>query len=94
MAPDESYLIVCLTTEDGFGEYDLYISFRTEDSSWTPPLNMGEGVNSPSYEFRPYVTPDGRFFFFTSSRPDGPGDVDIYWMDAGIIDTLRVEAGR
>jgi hypothetical protein len=93
VAPDGSYLIVCLTKEEGFGEYDLYISFRTEGGSWTPPLNMGEAVNSPSYEFRPYVTPGGRYFFFTSDRPGGPGDVDIYWMDAGIIDTLRAEAG-
>jgi len=83
---DESYLIFCSKTLGGFGGYDLYISFRTQDGSWTSPVNMGEGINSAEAEFRPLVTPDGKYFFFTSDR-SGVGE--SYWVDAGIIHSLR-----
>lgn len=88
IAPDESYLIVCLDKEDGYGKYDLYISFRKEDGSWTVPVNMGKKVNSAKYEFRPYVTPDGKYMFFTSDRLYS-GTGNIFWMDAKIIENLK-----
>lgn len=91
VAPDESYLIVCQKKKDGFGEYDLYISFQRKDGSWTEPINMGEEVNSSSYEVRPYVTPDGKYLFFTSNRPKEGQAGNIYWVDARIIEELMPE---
>ena len=91
IAPDESYLIVCQKKEKGFGEYDLYVYFQKQDGSWTEPVNMGEGVNSSSYEFRPYVTPDGKYLFFTSNRPQEGQRGNIYWVDAKIIEELKPE---
>jgi hypothetical protein len=90
IAPDESYLIVCLDKEEGYGGYDLYVSFRLDDGAWSPPRNMGKDINSPGAEFRPYVTPDGRYLFFTSSRSDS-GNGDIYWVDAAVISDLKQE---
>ena len=88
IAPDESYLIVCQKKDEGFGEYDLYAAFRKPDETWSVPVNLGEGVNSRGYEFRPYVTPDGKYLFFTSSRdPRG-----IYWVDARVIDEVKPDA--
>jgi hypothetical protein len=46
----------------------------------------GEQVNSPEYEFRPYVTPDGKYLFFTSNRSE---EGSIWWVDAGGIDDLN-----
>lgn len=90
IAPDESYLIVCLTGRtDSFGEYDLYVSFRNEDGSWSAPVNMGAEVNSAGAEFRPYVTADGKFLFFTSHGRDGLQRGRIYWVSAEVIDDLR-----
>ncbi|MCP4728135.1 MAG: hypothetical protein GY863_24055 [bacterium] len=86
IAPDESYLIVCQSKSGGLGEYDLYISFMKEDGSWTDLINMGPDVNSTEYEFRPYVTPDGKYLFFTSNR-DASGN--IYWVDAKVIERLK-----
>jgi len=88
IAPDESYLIVCLDKEGGFGGYDLFITFRTMDGGWTSPANMGEAVNGPGPEFRPYVTPDGRYLFFTR-RLNNKKHGDIYWVDARIIEDLK-----
>lgn len=89
VAPDESYLIVCQNRDDSIGEFDLYIYFHKSDGSWTEPFNMGEGVNSPSFEARPYVTPDGKYLFFTSNRPDNEHTGRIYWVDAKIIEELK-----
>ena len=89
ISPDESYLIVCQNREDSYGEFDLYIYFRKHDGSWTEAINMGEGVNSSKFEARPYVTPDGKYLFFTSNRPNYKQSENIYWIDASIIEELK-----
>jgi len=82
IAPDESYLIFCSTKAEGYGSDDFYVSFRNQDQSWSTPVNMGEEINSARSENRPYITPDGKYFFFTSTRN---GNRDIYWVDAKMI---------
>ncbi len=86
VAPDGSYLIFCSTKPGGFGGDDFYITFKGEDGGWTTPLNMGEEINSSGSENRPYVTVDGRYFFFTSTRK---GNRDIYWVGASYLDRFR-----
>jgi len=86
IAPDESYLIFCSTKPEGFGSDDFYISFRNKNLSWSDPVNMGEKINTQSSENRPYVTPDGKYFFFTSTRS---GNRDIYWVEAGILEAFK-----
>jgi len=56
------------------------------EDPWTEPVNMGEEINSPESENRPSVTPDGKYFFFTSNKT---GNREIYWVDAKIIDRFR-----
>ena len=70
IAPDESYLILCTgDREDSMGGTDYYVVFRAPDDRWSGPINMGEKVNTPlDGEFSPYVSPDGRYFFFMSTR--------------------------
>ena len=71
ISPDESYIIVCTPLrEDGLGRDDYFIVFRDEDDNWSTPVNMGDRVNTPrGGEFSPYVSPDGRYFFFMAVRP-------------------------
>lgn len=70
VAPDESYLIVpVFGREDSLGGTDYYVVFRNEDDTWTGPINLGSKVNtSENAEWSPYVSPDGKYFFFMSSR--------------------------
>jgi tetratricopeptide (TPR) repeat protein len=67
---------------------------------------MGDQVNSYGSEFRSFVTHDGRYFFFGSTRnaavPKGEmflaeaatkyGDNDVYWVDASLISELEETA--
>jgi len=70
IAPDESYIIVCMSLhEDGLGRDDYFIVFRDENDNWSTPINMGEHVNTPGGgEFSPYVSPDGKYLFFMAAR--------------------------
>ncbi|MBE3095654.1 MAG: PD40 domain-containing protein [Planctomycetes bacterium] len=111
VAPDESYLIVPIDGRpDSIGGCDCYVVLRSADDRWSEPINLGPAVNTAgSQEFSPYVSPDGKYFFFMSSRlarPErltfrllrelqdrpGNGNADIYWVDAGLITSLRAKA--
>jgi hypothetical protein len=59
---------------DSRGSADYYIVFRSEDDTWSEPINMGDEINTPrGGEWSPYVSPDGKYFFFMSSRRRAPG---------------------
>nr|WP_298926501.1 alpha/beta hydrolase-fold protein [uncultured Allomuricauda sp.] len=90
IAPDESYLIFDGEREGGFGDSDLYISFRQEDGSWGTAINLGDTINTEAWEAAATVTPDGKYLFF--NRNMGSNDyenVDIFWVDAKVIEDLR-----
>jgi Tol biopolymer transport system component len=88
VSPDESYLIfISQTRPGGIGGWDLWISFREKDGSWTEPSNLGPNINTVDDEYGPRVTPDGRYLFFTRDRRGKA--VDIYWVSTRVIDRVR-----
>lgn len=95
IAPDESYLIWDQRHEDGFGGSDLYISFRAEDGSWLPAMNMGDKINTELSESSGNVTDDGKYLFFSRGQWEIKEDGSEnwvgrpYWVDAQVIELLR-----
>ncbi len=89
IAPDESYLIWDGEREEGFGDSDLYISFRQQDGSWGPAINMGEAVNTDKWEAYASVTSDGKYMLFNRGVDPDNDNTDIYWVDTKIIENLR-----
>lgn len=89
IAADESYLIWDSEREEGYGKTDIYISFKQKDGSWGSAINMGEGINSDKDDFYASVTPDGKYILFNRTISKEPLNIDIYWVDAKIIDELR-----
>jgi len=81
--PNETYIIFAANRPEGLGRGDLYISFKKPNGSWTKSKNMGAPVNSENHELCPFVSKDGKYFFYTSNK-------DIYWVDAEIIEELRM----
>jgi Tol biopolymer transport system component len=67
VAPDESYLIFASSRPGGRGDGDLYVSFR-DGGRWSEPVGLGDAINTPAREYCPAISPDGRYFFFTSKR--------------------------
>jgi hypothetical protein len=72
IAADESYLIFSSDRPGERGQGDLYISFKGKENEWLEPINMGDQINSPFHEAAPYVSPDGKYLFFCSFRPNPP----------------------
>ncbi|NET31429.1 MAG: hypothetical protein F6K19_05435 [Cyanothece sp. SIO1E1] len=87
IAPDESYLIWDSEREGGYGDSDLYVSFRQEDGSWGPAMNLGGDVNTEHEDIYGSVTPDGKYLFFHTYL--GEGQANIFWVDAQVIYGLR-----
>lgn len=67
IAPDQSFLIFMSARKGGHGRSDLYVSYQ-RDGKWTAAVNLGEKINSPGSEYSPKISPDGRYFFWTSTR--------------------------
>lgn len=70
IAPDESYIIVpAVGMDDAYDGVDYYIVFRDSEDRWSEPINMGSKINQDNARgWSPYVSPDGRFFFFMATR--------------------------
>lgn len=83
VSPDESYLIFSSNGRaDGIGDGDLYVSFRSEDGSWSRGINMGKAINSSGNDFAPSVSRDGKYLFYSRGGT-------IHWIAAGVIGDLR-----
>ena len=89
IAPDESYLIWDSERDGGYGNSDLYISFRQENGSWGPAINMGEDINTEREDIYGSVTPDGKYFFFHTYLDKGKAN--IFWVGALVIENLRLK---
>jgi len=90
IAPDESYLIWDGKRDSGYGNSDIYISFKQSDGTWGEAINLGDKVNTDAWEASASITPDGKYLFF--HRLTGPGNVDIFWVDAEVIKQLKPSA--
>lgn len=86
VSADERVMILVVTDHpDGLGGDDLYLS-RHDGDGWSPPENLGPGINTAEYEYGPTVSPDGAFLYFTSHRN---GSADVYRIPAEAVLGIR-----
>ncbi|MBP7807771.1 MAG: PD40 domain-containing protein [Bacteroidia bacterium] len=57
---------------------DIYSS-KIVNGKWRTPENMAKPINTSYWEGGACISPDGKTLFFTSERPGGSGNSDI-WM--------------
>jgi outer membrane protein OmpA-like peptidoglycan-associated protein len=60
-----------------FGGYDIFYSDFV-DGKWTKPVNIGWPINSPADDIFYQPSKDGKHGYFSSSRTEGLGEMDIY----------------
>ncbi len=82
VAPDESFIIFDSNRPGGFGDYDIYVSFKKEKNEWATPINLGNKVNSSEYDGVATLSPDGKYLFYCHNH-------DIYWVSSKIIEQLK-----
>lgn len=67
--PDEQFIIFSSYGRgDDLGKGDLYISHKGDNGNWMPVKHLPVPINSTSLDYCPYVTPDKKYFIFTSNR--------------------------
>jgi len=61
------------------GGWDLYVTTKTSiGQEWGPAVNLGANVNSSNDEWAPSISADGLSLYFTSGRPGGCGEADLW----------------
>ena len=80
--PEETYVIYCANRPGTFGRGDLFISYKNADGKWSPSKNLGKEINAERTEYCPFVTPDGKYFFYTQGA-------DIFWVETKFLRDLR-----
>jgi outer membrane protein OmpA-like peptidoglycan-associated protein len=78
MTPDEKILLLSLERDDAQGANDLYLSRPDGAGGFTVPQSLGAVVNSPGYEFAPWLSADTKTLYFSSYGHQGYGSADIF----------------
>lgn len=89
IASDESFLIFMAGGRaEARGGFDLYISYN-RNGAWTKPTNLGDLVNSSGNEYSPTISPDGKYFFWTSTRGFADKALEKRFNYRELMDRLR-----
>jgi WD40 repeat protein len=67
VAPDESFVLLGSFARDSLGNADLYVAYRV-NGAWSKPVNFGPSINSKARDYRPRISPDGRYLLFSNER--------------------------
>ncbi|MEM1217055.1 MAG: carboxypeptidase regulatory-like domain-containing protein, partial [Bacteroidota bacterium] len=73
--PDGNGIYFASDRPDGFGGYDIYVSYLV-GNSWSTPENLGPVVNSPGNELTPFYSENS--LYFASDWHHGLGGLDIF----------------
>ncbi|PSL07510.1 OmpA family protein [Cecembia rubra] len=79
LSEDGKIIILSLQKEGGFGNEDLYVTFKKSDTEWSSPLNLGPMINTFGQEQTPYLSEDNSTIYFSSNfKANGRGK-EIYF---------------
>ena len=63
----------------GWSAMDLWVATReTTADDWGTPVNLGSTVNSSHADYMSYISVDGLSLYFSSERPGGLGNRDLW----------------
>lgn len=65
---------------EGYGGYDIFSTILS-NKKWAKPQNVGQPINSPYDDLYYIHIPKKKQGYFTSNRPQGEGDYDIYSVE-------------
>ncbi len=67
---DNKTLIFASNGYSGYGDFDLYVSTRLDETwkNWSEPKNLGQKVNGPSFDTSPYYDENTEKLYYVSFR--------------------------
>lgn len=76
---DDGTLYFCATYKGGYGAEDIYRAEPIKDGGFELPVNLGDSINTPSYEYNAMIAPDESFLVYTThGRGRGFGHGDLW----------------
>jgi hypothetical protein len=79
VSKDETYMI--FVRHPGGVNGDLFITFLLKNGNWSTPEKLNTLINSPCWEWGPFVTNDNQYLFFTRGCPNERPSV--FWVSIG-----------
>ena len=76
VSPDGAFIIFVSNMPGGYGNTDLYLSYR-EGEGWSQPINLGPEINTEGSEMFPYISKNGHLYF-SSDGHAGLGGMDLF----------------
>ena len=79
MDKEKKVMILYFSEKENSAFSDLYVSKLQGDGNWSIPAKLGAPINTGRDEFAPFIAPDNKTMYYSSSRKDkGLGGADIY----------------
>ncbi len=82
LSPDGTKLYFASDKPGGMGGMDLYVSHHITDSqgagSWSLPINLGPGINTPGNDMFPFVDHQNNLWYASNGIP-GLGGLDVFF---------------
>ncbi|MCC7521470.1 MAG: hypothetical protein IT220_07545 [Flavobacteriaceae bacterium] len=71
---DQKTLLFASDGYSGFGNFDLYVSYRLDDTwkNWSIPVNLGSQINSAEFEGSPHYDEIGQTLYYTTFSENQP----------------------
>jgi OOP family OmpA-OmpF porin len=88
MVSDHQTLLLSFSEVEDSKANDLYISRLQKNGTWSEPFSLGDKINTIYDESTPFMAADGVTLYFSSDRPGGYGENDIY-MTRRLDDTWK-----
>lgn len=81
ISPNGNDLYFSSNRPGGKGGFDIYKSTQDEKGRWSDPINLGARVNTDLNEQNPFITPDGKYLFFSSEGHGSMGGYDVFYTE-------------
>ncbi len=78
LTPDGTKLYFTSDRPGGYGGYDIYVSKQNKKGEWDTPVNLGPTINTHFDERAPFIHPDCKTLYFSSSGHKTIGKRDIF----------------
>lgn len=79
MHPDGVTLFFSSNGHKTMGGYDIFFTMMFEEG-WSPPQNIGYPINTTDDDIFYVMSTDGKRAYFSSVRPEGFGEKDLYMV--------------
>ncbi len=91
ISPDGNTIFFASDRKNGYGGYDIYVSFREKDGTWSEPDNLGRRVNSAGDDTNPFIHGDNHSLYFASNGWKTIGKSDLFYID---LEEIKMKTPR